>query len=133
MPWMRSGTLTLRSGCTRYYGTYSKELQVGTTSPAFASLISSTAGKYANCFRERLGDWGSPAILLRRFWDARVKDAPNSAACELALQAICRRMVETRSMAVSMKEMTLSEGAAAIRDLRSGGILQAPPSLYGMS
>jgi len=83
---------------------------------------------------ERLGDWSSPAILLRRFWDARVKDAPNSAACELALQAICRRMVETRSMAVSMKEMTLSEGAyAAIRDLRSGGILQAPPSLYGMS
>lgn len=76
---------------------------------------------------ERLADWDSPAVLLRRFWEVRVKEAINTHARSSVLRAICGGMVESGTMAISLKELEL--GAAemdAIQDLRSGGILQSP-------
>jgi len=80
----------------------------------------------------RLADWNSPAILLRKFWDNRVKEGVGANQREVALKAICRRMVDVRSMAVSLKELDMgSQELSSIDELRSRGILQAPSRLHG--
>ena len=80
----------------------------------------------------RLADWSSPAVLLRRFWQVRVQTDDGASYREVALQAICRRMVELRSMTVSTQETALGapERDAAL-ELRSRGILQSPALKYG--
>jgi hypothetical protein len=51
---------------------------------------------------------------------------------EVALEIICRKMTETRSMALSTKELSLGvEGREAVVELRSRGILQAPTLKHG--
>jgi hypothetical protein len=81
----------------------------------------------------RLADWNSPAVLLRKFWEARITTDPGASEREAALQAICGKMTETRSMALSTKELPLTAGARdAVVDLRSRGILQAPILKYGV-
>jgi len=81
----------------------------------------------------RLADWNSPALLLRKFWEARVEDGVEVAECEVALQVICRRMVDTRSMTLSLKELSIGvSGRLAIDELRSRGLLQAPAHRHGM-
>lgn len=75
----------------------------------------------------RLADWNSPAILLRKFWEARVREGPKSAECEIALKAMCTKMVEVRSMVLSTTELTLGKPEReGINELRSRGILQSP-------
>lgn len=75
----------------------------------------------------RLADWNSPAVLLRRFWEARVTCEPGSAERETTLQSICRHMLDARSTTVSIKELTLTAtDRNTIPDLRSKGILQSP-------
>lgn len=73
----------------------------------------------------RLADWNSPAILLRKFWEARVKEGPRSEECEMALRVICSKMVEVRSLVLSTTELTLGKPEReGIKELRSRGILQ---------
>jgi hypothetical protein len=80
----------------------------------------------------RLADWNSPAVLLRKFWEARVQDGAGASEREVALQAICRRMTELRSMALSIKEVSIgAAGRDAVIELRSRGILQAPAIKHG--
>lgn len=81
---------------------------------------------------QRLADWNSPAVLFRKFWDARVVNGLGANERQVALEKICRQMVNTRAMTLSLK--TLSLGAPerrAIDDLRGRGILQAPALLHG--
>ncbi len=80
----------------------------------------------------RLADWSSPAILLRRFWKARVLDGAGASHRKVALQSICRRMTELRSMALSTQEVLLSASEMdATDELRSRGILQSPVLQHG--
>jgi hypothetical protein len=80
----------------------------------------------------RLALWNSPALLLRRFWEARVQHGPNASEREVALQTICRQMTELRSMELSTKEVSIgASGLGAIIELRSRGILQAPALKHG--
>ena len=79
----------------------------------------------------RVADWNSPALLLRKFWENRVEgdDAETRVA---AIGAICRRMVEQRTMVVATQEVSFdASGLRAINDLRSRGILQSPSLLHG--
>lgn len=76
----------------------------------------------------RLADWNSPAVLLRKFWGARVEEGEGADERDVTLKAICRHMVDARSMSLSVKELSLgAPERTAVRDLRSRGILQAPP------
>jgi len=80
----------------------------------------------------RLADWSSPAILLRRFWKARVMDGTGANHRKVALQSICRRMTQLRSMALSMQEVSLDASELdATEDLRSRGIFQSPVLRHG--
>ncbi len=75
----------------------------------------------------RVADWNSPAVLLRRFWANRVEGGPHSDACIVALRTLCQRIVETKRMALSAKELTLSAAElAALRELKGRGILRSP-------
>lgn len=80
----------------------------------------------------RLADWSSPAILLRKFWQARVLDGDGVSHQRIAMQSICRRMTEFRSMTLSTQEVTLdADGLDSINELRSRGILQSPILQHG--
>jgi hypothetical protein len=80
----------------------------------------------------RLADWNSPAVLLRKFWDARIKGNPGSNEREIALQAICRQIVKSRNMTISLKELSLGASErTAVDELRGRGILQSPALLHG--
>ena len=80
----------------------------------------------------RLADWNSPALLLRRFWGIRVSEGAGASEREVALKAICQRMVETRNLAVSLKELSLAaSGRVSVDEFRSRGILQAPAFRHG--
>ena len=80
----------------------------------------------------RLADWSSPAVLLRRFWQVRVQDDAGASYREVALQVICRRMIQLRSMTVSTQETALGPPERdAVLDLRSRGILQSPSLRHG--
>lgn len=80
----------------------------------------------------RLADWSSPAVLLRRFWQVRVQDSEGASYREVGLQAICRRMVELRSMTLSTQETVLGAPERdAVLELRSRGILQSPALKHG--
>ena len=82
----------------------------------------------------RLADWASPALLLRKFWEARVKGSPGEGERELALETICRRMVSSQSMTISLKELSLgSPERNSVNELRSRGILQSPVVRLGTS
>lgn len=75
----------------------------------------------------RLADWASPALLMRKFWEARVKGGAGERARELVLKSICRQMVSSRSMAISLKELSLgAQESGSVDELRSRGILTAP-------
>ena len=54
-----------------------------------------------------LSDWTSPALLLRRFWQARIDEGPGAEECQVALNAICGGMVERQRMVVSQTELRL--------------------------
>lgn len=76
---------------------------------------------------QRLADWTSPAVLLRKFWHDRVNEGPGAGARQRVLQAICRAMVEQRAMSLSEKTFNFDDAEQqAIRELRSRGILQGP-------
>lgn len=80
----------------------------------------------------RLADWNSPAVLLRSFWERRIEDGDGADGRTAALFSICQRMVATRSMALSTKEMSLgATERSALRELRSRGILQSPRLRHG--
>ncbi len=80
----------------------------------------------------RLADWVSPAVLLRKFWDARIREEPGAAEREAALKGICRQMVDTRRMTVSLKELSLGTAErCAVDELRRRGILNTPSLPYG--
>jgi hypothetical protein len=82
---------------------------------------------------ERLADWNSPAVLLRKFWENRIGEPSEAVVRETALKAICSRMIEARSMLLSKKELSLSAAEhLAIQDLRSRGILQSTKLRNGM-
>ena len=82
----------------------------------------------------RLADWASPALLMRKFWEARIKGDPGEGERELALETICRSMVSSRSMTVSLKGLSLGAPERnAVRELRSRGLLQAPVVRLGTS
>jgi hypothetical protein len=75
----------------------------------------------------RLGDWNSPAVLLRKYWDRRIHEDDSEHKLVTTLQKICRQMVDTRSMTVSSKEMSLDAmDRQAIDELRSRGLLRSP-------
>lgn len=80
----------------------------------------------------RLADWSSPAVLLRRFWKMRVMDGAGTGHRKVALQTICGRMTELRSMTLATQEVSLgSPELEAIDELRSRGILQSPVLRHG--
>ncbi len=80
----------------------------------------------------RLADWSSPAILLRRFWKARVTDGAGAGHRKVALKAICSGMTELRSMALSTQEVAFGASEIdATDELRSRGILQSPILRHG--
>lgn len=80
----------------------------------------------------RLADWSSPAVLLRRFWEARLESGAGASARQAALQSICGRMVELRRMALSIQEVSLGVPERdAVTELRSRGILQSPTLRHG--
>jgi len=80
----------------------------------------------------RLADWSSPAILLRKFWENRVTDGDGASERLVALRAICRRMIDIRSMTVSLKELPLgAPELPSVDELRSRGILKSPMLLHG--
>lgn len=80
----------------------------------------------------RLADWSSPAILLRRFWKARVTDGAGANHRKVALQFICLRMTQLRSMALSTQEVSLGASELdATDELRSRGIFQSPVLRHG--
>lgn len=80
----------------------------------------------------RLADWSSPAILLRRFWKARVTDGAGANHRKVALKSICSRMTQLRSMALSTQEVTLGASELdAADELRSRGIFQSPVLQHG--
>ncbi|MBI2841255.1 MAG: hypothetical protein HYX75_23295 [Acidobacteria bacterium] len=82
----------------------------------------------------RLADWNSPAVLMRKFWEIRVKEGDGAHEREVTLRAICRRMVDLRAMRVSLKELSLCAAElSSVDELRSGGILQAPKLRRGTS
>lgn len=81
---------------------------------------------------QRLADWNSPTLLLRRFWDVRVEDDGGEGDRETVLQAICQEMMSQRSMLLSVKELGFNSAQrAVVNDLRSRGILQGPALQYG--
>jgi energy-coupling factor transporter ATP-binding protein EcfA2 len=80
----------------------------------------------------RLADWNSPAVLLRKFWEGRIEEGDRADERGAVLAAVCRKMVDTRSMALSAKEISLnSADQVALRELRSRGILQSPRLRHG--
>ena len=80
----------------------------------------------------RLADWSSPAILLRRFWKARVTDGAGASHRKVALQSICRRMTQIRNMVLSTQEVSLGASELdAVDELRSRGIFESPVLRYG--
>jgi hypothetical protein len=80
----------------------------------------------------RLADWNSPAVLFRKFWSIRVEEGTGSDERETILSSICRQMVGNRTMSLSTTQMSLGiSELAAIRELRSRGILQSPILRYG--
>jgi hypothetical protein len=79
----------------------------------------------------RLADWNSPATLLRKFWENRVEGIGVEQRFA-ALTSICGRMVNERSMILSLQELKLSTTElVAVSDLRSRGILQSPSLVFG--
>ena len=81
----------------------------------------------------RLADWNSPAVLLKKFWEARIEENADSNGRVFALKDICRRMVDTRSMTISAKELfSDASKLKSVEELRSRGILQSPSFRYGM-
>jgi hypothetical protein len=79
----------------------------------------------------RVADWNSPALLLRKFWENRV-EGDGAETRVAAIAAICRRMVEQRTMVVAVQEVSFdASGLRAVNDLRSRGILQSPSLLHG--
>ncbi|MDI1319909.1 MAG: hypothetical protein PSW75_06895 [bacterium] len=83
---------------------------------------------------QRLADWSSPALLLRRYWDDRVNEGAGADARRRALVAICQEMVAGRRMAVSEKQLGLAAPeSTALRELQSRGILQGPSLQHGMA
>jgi hypothetical protein len=79
----------------------------------------------------RLADWNSPAVLLRKFWGNRIEGEGTEERIA-ALRAICRQMVDVRSMVLSVQETALgATDLVALNELRSRGILQSPSLLYG--
>jgi hypothetical protein len=81
----------------------------------------------------QLADWHSPAMLLRKFWEARITAGAGTAERENVLKAVCRQMVETRRMAVSLKLLPLSAPERShVDELRSRGILVPPPLRQGV-
>ena len=80
----------------------------------------------------RLADWNSPAVLLRKFWESRIEESEGTDERGAVLTGVCRKMVDTRSMALSAKEVSLNPtDRAALRELRSRGILQSPRLRHG--
>jgi len=80
----------------------------------------------------RLADWSSPAILLRRYWKARVMDGTGGNLRKVALQSVCRRMTQLRSMALTVQEVSLGASELdAVDELRSRGILRSPVLKHG--
>jgi hypothetical protein len=39
----------------------------------------------------RVADWNSPAVLLRKFWEIRIRDGTGSEECEIALRAVLKK------------------------------------------
>lgn len=75
----------------------------------------------------QLADWHSPALLLKRFWEVRIRDGAGAGEREDALKVICRGMVDARRMVVSLKQLPLNAASRdAIDELRSRGILISP-------
>jgi hypothetical protein len=75
----------------------------------------------------QLADWHSPALLLKRFWEVRIRDGAGAGEREDALKAICRGMVDARHMVVSLKQLPLNAASRdAVDELRSRGILVSP-------
>ncbi|OGU18176.1 MAG: hypothetical protein A2076_11410 [Geobacteraceae bacterium GWC2_53_11] len=82
----------------------------------------------------RLSDWNSPAVLLRKFWDARVDEQQIAGARESLLTLVCSQMVASRNMSISTKELSLKDSNwAALQELRSRGILLGPKIRHGTS
>jgi len=80
----------------------------------------------------RLADWNSPAVLLRKFWEARVEGVAGMGDRKVVLEKICRRMVDTRSMTISSKQLLLNAPEhIAVNELRGRGILQPPALVHG--
>jgi hypothetical protein len=81
----------------------------------------------------RLADWLSPAVLLRKFWEVRIQEGSGASDRENVLKAVCGRMVNTRRMVASLKQLELSASEREQVDgLRGRGILQIPALQQGM-
>ncbi len=81
----------------------------------------------------RLADWHNPALLMRKFWEFRIREGAGAAEREVVLKALCRRMLDTRNMVVSLKQLPLSASdRSQVDELRSRGILQSPAVRLGM-
>jgi hypothetical protein len=80
----------------------------------------------------RLADWNSPAVLLRKFLEARIDGGSGASERQITLEIICRRMTDTHSMTISLKELSLDvSGRTSVNELRGRGILQAPALQHG--
>ena len=75
----------------------------------------------------RLADWHSPAVLLRKSWEIRVREGEGDGDRENLIKAVSRQMVNTRRMVVSLKQLSVSASERGqVEELRSRGILQSP-------
>ncbi len=98
------------------------------TSPFYLRLAAELLN--AGATPERLADWASPALLLRKFWEGRIQEGSNSEQRQATMSVICRGMVEHQRMVASITELGLAAlERKAVVELRRCGVLQSPTTL----
>ena len=81
----------------------------------------------------RLADWTSPALLLRKFWEASMAGDYHANQRTVTLGKICQSIVNAHSMTLSLKELCLeAPDLDSVNELRKCGIFQAPAVRHGM-
>ena len=82
---------------------------------------------------DRVADWTSPAILLRKYWEEHVTKEPRAAEVKHVMRAICAKMVEERCTVIAEQDLSLAKNDyVAIGELRSRGVLQSSPRAGGV-
>ncbi len=80
---------------------------------------------------QRMADWTSPSLLLRKYWQSIIVDGEDADERISVLQRICSDMVQSKSMTCSAKALSLRATDPAMRQLVKRGILRSPNVKYG--